>query len=231
MGGHGDVGDIRDSGLGIPGVGTRTMVTRTPRREGTLVEGTLGTGMGTEPWGLWRQGHGMGTSPQMRRGDPGDRDPGDGDNRDGVCRDKAPRGQGQSGREPLGTGTQGTVMPGMGLWGRGDPGDEGPPGGWRWRCPQGLACPQGLRVPLHAPPLRAGRRRLRDLRRRGPAGGALAAAGADPHRCHVPRQEEGTRVPPSPLSPLSPPCHPVPSLSPPSPPCHLRPLRVPWAPT
>uniref|UniRef100_A0A493TZQ9 CHD C-terminal 2 domain-containing protein n=1 Tax=Anas platyrhynchos platyrhynchos TaxID=8840 RepID=A0A493TZQ9_ANAPP len=192
----GDIGDNRDIGVGIPGMGTRTLGTRTAGCGGHWWQG---------PWGqAWGQ------SP----GDPGHRDPGDGDNRDGVCRDKAPRGQGQQGQEPLGTGvgTQGTVT-------------LGPRGRRGWRCPQGLLCPQGLRVPLHAPPLRAGRRRLRDLRRRGPAGGALAAAGADPHRCHVPRQEEGTRVPVTSVPSLSPPCplHPlpvpsIPSLSPGPPP-------------
>lgn len=82
---------------------------------------------------------------------------------------------------------------GQGLWGQGTLEGLG----------EGVAAsggpehvPQGLRVPVHASPVRAGGRRLRDLRGRGPPGGALAAAGADPHRRHVPRQEEGTTPPP-----------------------------------
>ncbi|XP_074936684.1 uncharacterized protein LOC142051480 isoform X2 [Phalacrocorax aristotelis] len=99
-------------------------------------------------------------------GSVGSRSPGD-----GVSGDKVPWGGALWGQAPL---------EGPGGGSRGDGGPE--------------RVPQGLRVPVHAPPLRAGGRRLRDLRGRGPPGGALAAAGADPHRRHVPRQEEGAGV-------------------------------------
>uniref|UniRef100_A0A8U7NU87 Uncharacterized protein n=1 Tax=Corvus moneduloides TaxID=1196302 RepID=A0A8U7NU87_CORMO len=106
---------------------------------------------------------------------------------------------GPGGRQHRGAGVQHAAA--QGVPERGDALGDAPPG--RLHLPVAREGParqnregvQGLRVPVHAPPVRAGRRRLRDVRGRRPPRGAVPAAGADPHRRHVPRQEKATPAP------------------------------------